>query len=221
MNPTHVKIVAIADTHGRHEEVGVPEGDILVHAGDVTNAGSLEELDAFNDFLSSLPHPHKIVIAGNHDFCFERERIDAERILTNATYLHDSDVTIHGIRFYGSPWQPKFMEWAFNLPRGEALAEKWKLIPEDTDILITHSPPFGFGDLTRHGEQVGCKDLRDRVSQIRPRVHIFGHIHEDAGIWKDDGMVVVNASVFGRPNQSVVIDWFGGTPSVRQFTVGV
>ncbi len=215
-----MKIVAIADTHGRHEDVGVPDGDILIHAGDVTNAGSLEELEAFNDFLGSLPHPSKIVVAGNHDFCFERDRATAERILTNAEYLHDSGTSIHGIHFYGSPWQPQFMEWAFNLPRGEALARKWALIPEDTDILITHVPPFGFGDLTRHGEQVGCRDLRERVQAIRPRVHVFGHIHEDTGIWNDGDMIVVNASVFGRPNQSVVIDWFNNTPSVRQVTLG-
>jgi len=214
-----VKIVAIADTHGRHEEVGVPEADILVHAGDVTNAGSLEELVAFNDFLGTLPHPHKIVIAGNHDFCFERERIEAERTLTNATYLHDSDITIDGIRFYGSPWQPEFMNWAFNLPRGEALAQKWKQIPADTDILITHSPPFGLGDLTRRGEQVGCKDLRRRLSEVRPSVHVFGHIHENTGIWTDEDVVAVNASVFGRPNQCVLIDWYNGTPSVRQFAL--
>ena len=135
-------LVLLSDTHGKHDTLVVPAGDILVHAGDLTDAGSLEELEDVNAYFARLPHRHKLVIAGNHDFCFEREPEEARATLTAATYLEDEAVTVEGIRFYGSPWQPWFFDWAFNLPRGEALKEKWALIPPKTDVLITHAPIF-------------------------------------------------------------------------------
>jgi predicted phosphohydrolase len=114
-------IVAIADSHGLHRKLRIPDGDILIHAGDLTRSGNIGELDEFNEFLGGLPHRHKIVIAGNHDFCFENNMEESARRLTNAVYLQDAETVIKGIKFYGSPWQPWFYDWAFNLPRGEAL----------------------------------------------------------------------------------------------------
>jgi Icc-related predicted phosphoesterase len=189
-----ITIVAISDTHARHQELEVPAGDILVHAGDVTNMGELEDVTAFNSWLGSLPHTHKIVIAGNHDFCFERSREASEPLLTNCTYLHDSATTVMGIRFWGSPWQPWFFNWAFNLERGEEIRRKWALIPDNTDVLITHGPPYGHGDRTRSGELVGCRDLLEVVERIRPRLHVFGHIHEGYGVSFNDHTTLVNAS---------------------------
>ena len=95
-----------------------------------------------------MPHPDKIVIAGNHDFCFERDPRHCVRLLTNAVYLQDSAVVVRGLKFCGSPWQPWFCDWAFNLRRGQPLREKWDLIPSDTDVLITHGPPQGINDFT-------------------------------------------------------------------------
>jgi predicted phosphohydrolase len=172
----------MSDTHGLHEALIVPDGDVLVHAGDVTLHGTMEELIAFNEYLGTLPHRHKLVIAGNHDWCFEKRPEVCARLLTNATYLQDTAITIAGVKFYGSPWQPWFYDWAFNLQRGPQIREKWLLIPRDTDVLITHGPPYGHGDLTSRHERAGCEDLLEIVEQIEPQAHICGHIHEAAGV---------------------------------------
>jgi Icc-related predicted phosphoesterase len=192
-----ISIVAISDTHGFHESVDIPAGDILIHAGDLTRHGEMGEVKEFNDFLGGLPHPVKIVIAGNHDFCFESDPERCRNNLTNAIYLQDQAVTFEGVRFYGSPWQPWFFDWAFNLQRGPEIRAKWDLIPEDTDVLITHGPPFGHGDRTLRGEQVGCQDLLEVVEQIQPKFHIFGHIHEGYGLTRNEHTTFINASICG------------------------
>ncbi len=189
-----MKIIAISDTHGRHDQIDVPGGDVLVHAGDFCAYGTLDEVTAFNDYLGTLPHKHKIIVAGNHDWPFERDPEQAQKILNNAIYLQDSGIVIDGVRFYGSPWQPEFFNWAFNLPRGSALAEKWAGIPDDTDVLITHGPPAGVLDRTSAGISAGCVDLAGAVSQrIKPKLHIFGHIHEGYGLIDKQGTAYVNA----------------------------
>ena len=189
-----LKIVAISDTHNRHSQLEVPDGDILIHAGDITSKGDLRDVRRFNNFLGDLPHKHKIVIAGNHDFCFEREPQAAQKELTNCIYLQDSEVVIEGIKFYGSPWQPWFFDWAFNLQRGEEIRRKWELIPSDTDVLITHGPPLNHGDKVSSGSAVGCEDLLNKIMEVKPRYHIFGHIHEDYGISKNENTTFINAS---------------------------
>jgi predicted phosphohydrolase len=200
------RIVFISDTHGYHRELAVPEGDILVHAGDFTMTGRLEEAADFNAFLGCLPHPRKIVIAGNHDFCFQRDPERARALMTSATYLEDESVEAAHIKFYGSPWQPWFCDWAFNLPRGAPLAEKWAMIPDDTDVLVTHGPPRGIGDRTFDGRSEGCDELLSRVKEVRPRFHVFGHIHEAAGTWKIDGTTFINASCLGSPAGPHVVE---------------
>jgi Icc-related predicted phosphoesterase len=187
-------LVAMADTHSYHGRLTVPEGDILIHAGDLTRRGSLEELAEVNRFLASLPHRHKLVVAGNHDWCFQEREAEARAVLTAATYLQDEAVVIEGVKFYGSPWQPWFLDWAFNLSRGPELALRWAQIPEDTDVLITHGPPLGFGDRVEEGERVGCEDLLRRVRQVRPKLHLYGHIHEDGGIWTEGGTTFANVT---------------------------
>lgn len=176
-----MRIVCISDTHGGHRDLAVPKCDLLIHAGDVTRYGRLDELNDFNLWLESLPHRHKIMVAGNHDFCFQEQPNLARERITHAIYLEDSTIEIHGLKFYGSPWQPFFGGWAFNLHRGEALAAVWDKIPDDTDILITHSPPQGILDRNRWGDSCGCRDLLGRLMEVRPRLHVFGHIHEAAG----------------------------------------
>ncbi len=204
-----MRLVCISDTHSQHERLVLPEGDVLIHAGDATRRGTERELRAFNDWLGTLPHRHKIVIAGNHDFGFQ-ERSGAAGWMTNARYLQDRGVVLDGVRFYGSPWQPWFHDWAFNLPRGAALDAVWERIPEGTDVLVTHSPPFGTLDATVHGEHVGCEALAAHVTRLQPRVHVFGHIHEGYGVVERDGTRFVNASTcdvrYQPVNAPIVVD---------------
>lgn len=192
-----MRVVCISDTHCRHEDLLVPDGDLLVHAGDMSRRGTFREIVAFNHWLGTLPHRHKVVIAGNHDFAFEQD-VGARSWLTHAEYLQDSELTIEGLRIWGSPWQPRFFDWAFNLDRGKPLREKWKLIPSGLDILLTHGPPHGILDRTDHGTNVGCEDLAEIVALRRPRLHVFGHIHEAAGCVERGGTTYVNACSLDR-----------------------
>lgn len=214
MNRT-IKIVCWSDTHTRHAEVSVPPGDILVYAGDMTDMGELESLKSFSNFLGTLPHPHKIVIAGNHDFCFQKKPEVSRILLTNCIYLEDKAVTIEGIRFYGSPWQPWFCDWAFNLPRGPLIRAIWDRIPENTDILLTHGPPYGHGDTTCVGEKVGCMDLLHAVERIKPKYHIFGHIHEAPGVSSNGVTTFVNASTCNFKYEPV------HPPIVLEYNIGL
>jgi Icc-related predicted phosphoesterase len=206
-----IRLVAISDTHGLHRHLTIPDGDILIHAGDITGHGQMEQVADFNDWLGTLPHRHKIVIAGNHDFCFEDQPEETAALLTNCIYLFDEAITLDGLYFYGSPWQPWFFDWAFNLRRGPEIRAKWELIPPETDVLITHGPPLGYGDLTSHGECVGCADLLESVRQKRPKLHIFGHIHEGYGMMQNEHTTFINASSCNlqyRPVQRpFVYDW--------------
>jgi predicted phosphohydrolase len=178
-----MRIVAVADTHLFHDDFKVfPEGDLFIHVGDLLRRGSLDELGTGAAWLRSLPYRHKLFIAGNHDWCFARDLPRALEMLgPEIVYLQDSGTVIEGIRFWGSPWQPEYNNWAFNLPRGRPLAEKWRLIPDGIDVLITHGPPHGIGDRSGMDEREGCEELLARVRQVRPVLHLFGHIHQDGG----------------------------------------
>src|SRR5262249_34581739 len=191
-----MRIVALADTHLFQADLrDLPAGDVLVHAGDLMRGGSLEELRTVVSWLTEQPHRHKVFVAGNHDRCFETHPEKARALLGPAVhYLLDSDVVLDGVRFWGSPWQPAFNDWAFNLPRGPALATKWELIPVGVEVLITHGPPRGIGDRCGMSEREGCDDLREAVFRVRPRLHLFGHIHQDGGLWEIDGTCFANGT---------------------------
>ena len=195
-----MKLVVISDTHNMHDHKNIPDGDVLIHAGDITGRGQLSMLEDFMVWMDFLPHKHKIVIAGNHDFCFQNNNDIKARWLVNkyATYLEDSSVVIDGIKFYGAPWQPEFNNWAFNLPRGEALREKWALIEDDTNVLITHGPPQGILDWCPGGS-VGCTELLQRTTELKHlKYHFFGHIHEGYGVEKHGDLTYANASICNR-----------------------
>lgn len=206
-----MRIVCLSDTHGQHARLAVPDGDVLVHAGDFSLNGRPEEIARFDAWLAGLPHRHKLVIAGNHDFLFEHEPERARRLLPSATYLCDELAEVAGVRVWGSPWQPWFHDWAFNLRRGPALAAKWALIPAGIDVLVTHGPPQGVLDRTVSDEAVGCEELTLALARVRPRLHVFGHIHEAYGRLERDGTTFVNASnldVRYRPVQApIVVEW--------------
>jgi Icc-related predicted phosphoesterase len=201
-----VRIVAVADTHLFTADFVVPDGDLFIHAGDMCRHGDLDEMRRAADWIASLPHRHKLVVAGNHDWAFVREPAAARAMFADSTYLEDAGTTIEGFRFYGSPWQPAFHDWAFNLPRGAPLADKWALIPSGLDVLVTHSPPQGFGDDFTMLGRAGCADLRARVAIVRPRLHLFGHIHQDGGWWEHDGRQLANVTTWECNRGATVID---------------
>jgi len=170
-----VKIVACSDTHTQQDSLVVPDGDVFVFAGDHTGNGEPWETKRFNEWHGTLPHPHKIVIAGNHDR--NLEQYPHIKWITNATYLLDSSIVIDGVKFYGSPWTPEFCEWAFMKDLGEPMRMVWKEIPDNTDVLITHGPPHMVFDLCPDGSRAGCDELKERISNLNLKAHIFGHIH--------------------------------------------
>jgi Icc-related predicted phosphoesterase len=222
-----MKIVFISDTHGKHKILTskaynniLGEGDVLVHAGDCTNVGKTHEIKEFLDWFSDTPFTHKIFIAGNHDFWFEKNHDIAQEYKDKGVkYLFDSMVEIDGVKIYGSPWQPEFYDWAFNLPRGEKLAEKWGKIPEGLDILVTHSPAFGMVDATIQGISVGCHDLFQRVVKVKPKIHACGHIHWSYGQKTFDGIEFINASILNEgyfyENKPIAIEFNPETKEIN------
>ena len=204
-----MKMTFISDTHGKHEHLTskaynniLGSGDVLVHAGDCTNVGKVGEIKDFLSWFSNTEYTHKIFIAGNHDFGFELvHEIAPEYKEKGVHYLFDSSVEIDGVKFYGSPWQPEFYDWAFNLPRGEKLAEKWALIPDDTDILITHGPAYLMLDLVPSNIHVGCQDLFHRIMQVKPTIHVCGHVHCAYGQKYFNDVEFLNASVLNERYQ--------------------
>ena len=191
-----MRFVAISDTHGKHQ-FDLPPGDVILHAGDVSSRGLKTEIERFLDWFSNLDYAYKIFIAGNHDFFFEnapQSEIQA-LIPENLIYLNDSGVEIEGIKIWGSPIQPWFYDWAFNRQRGPAIQKHWDLIPEDSDIVITHGPVFGIHDRIVSGTLVGCEDLLPVIQRIAPKVHLCGHIHEAYGTVQVGETLYINASI--------------------------
>jgi len=192
-----LKFVVLADTHSRHRGVRLPKGDVLVHAGDISYRGEKLEIQDFFNWFCKQDFEHKIFIAGNHDFLFEKAKDKelAKLIPEEIIYLNDNGTSINNINIWGSPITPKFFNWAFNRTRGEAIRKHWNLIPPDTNLLITHGPPFGILDQVANDRHVGCKDLLHTIKEIKPEVHVFGHIHESYGTTKSLGIKFINASL--------------------------
>ncbi len=208
-----MKIVAISDTHNRHKQIKVFKetvfsmvdgedkeqeplgGDIIIHAGDATGRGESGEVEAFIKWYGSLDFSHRILVPGNHDFFFERQPERARELCEQygVTLLIDESVVVNGVKIHGSPVQPWFHNWAFNRARTLEAAttvhpwikNHWDLIPDDTDILVTHGPPYGVldevvrvdGSSYNPPNLVGCEELMYAVKRIKPDIHIFGHIH--------------------------------------------
>jgi Icc-related predicted phosphoesterase len=221
------RLVLISDVHGRHD-FKIPEGDILVCAGDITMSGSLEQVAKEAKWMGSIKKGHGfqsvVSICGNHDWLYEKDPVTARLLMEDngITYLECQAAEVMGLKFYGVPHQPEFFNWAFNVPRGPELAKIWAGIPEDTEVLVTHGPPMGRLDTVRRSdtggwgdtygpgfrwitEHVGCADLRDRISQLkRLRLHAFGHIHKGYGLEKGaDGIIYANASIVNESYDAV------------------
>ncbi len=234
-----MRIVCISDTHSLHNNMlhVIPSGDVLIHAGDISNRGGEKDVTDFIHWFQNIKgFDTKIFISGNHDHCFERVNephhkgdydwlhhlMSPENLSqSDVIYLEDSEFIIDSsefsrpIKFYGSPWQPWFYDWAFNLPRlGDELEQKWKMIPDDTDVLITHGPPNEVLDLVNNFRQpnrnVGCELLRFHVERIKPALNVFGHIHEGYGTKNIDDTLFVNASIcnagYNPINKPIIVD---------------
>jgi len=206
-----MKLVFMSDSHNKHDDLQMPKGDILIHSGDATNFGRIEEIVKFNKFLESIESKYEYIlfVPGNHDKLFERDPELARQLLPSAIVLIDEHVTIGNTTFFGSPYQPTFGKgWAFN--KSETfLRWYWEdAIDRQTDVVITHSPPFGTLDQIPNGESVGCKYMAAAIAKVRPKVHAFGHIHFSRGMYKSRGSTFINSSICGEnykaTNQPVV-----------------
>jgi Icc-related predicted phosphoesterase len=221
-----MKITFISDTHTRHRavEADLPGGDLLIHAGDFMNSGyHKEEAEEFFTWFDGIKgYDKKIFIAGNHDRIMQMQPEWATDILNDyktIDYLRDEGFAYYDMdmdrstKIYGSPWQPEFFNWAFNLPRnGEEMKAKWDAIPDDTDILITHGPPYGYLDVPGGKKfQVGCELLRERIDAMQPKIHVFGHIHGSAGYYFNGHTHFINASVLDErytyTNLPLTFEW--------------
>lgn len=179
-----MKCVCFSDNHGQKVPVQPASGDVLIVAGDITSYGTLAQTVEALDLLADLKFPRTLLVPGNHDRMFESDPGKARELCLDRgiTLLIDEEVSIERIKFYGSPWQPAFCNWAFNLPSPGSISTKWSRIPQDTDVLITHGPIYGVLDQTSPvGAPLGCRELRSRMHQLRLKYHIFGHIHGGYG----------------------------------------
>lgn len=210
-SPKPVRIVMMSDTHDRYQQLfNIPEGDIFLHAGDATFQGEPDELLRYSDWLDRLEFKHKIIIPGNHDRMFED---DWERAVAHVpaadVILNQELYEAEGLKIWGEPRQPWFHDWAFNIPRAEMKKRVWDKVPTDIDILVTHGPPWGVGDLCRGGH-VGCAAQREWILDHQPKLVVCGHIHEGYGLYMLGDTLVVNASTcnsrYKAVNPPVVLD---------------
>lgn len=216
-----MRIVMVSDTHNKHNKIVLPEGNILVHSGDFSGMGKKSEVKNFFKWITkqSDNFEHIVFIAGNHELSFEDKASWVDELIDglpkNVHYLEDSEVIIDGMKFYGTPWQPEFYNWAFNLKRGVECAEKWALIPEDTDVLLSHGPPKYMCDYMPWDLiNIGCQDLLNRVMVVKPKLHVFGHIHVGYGYKEYEDVLFVNASTcnesYDPVNKPIVVEYIDG-----------
>jgi len=219
-------ITLISDSHNKHKQLteDLPGGDLIIHAGDISSMGYFHEIHNFCDWYSKLyMYDTKIFIAGNHDFGFQDSPNSILELLKGypkINYLQD-DLYLLGeeydnyedrIKVYGSPWSPRFLEWAFNADRGEDIKQYWDRISLDTDILITHGPPHGILDSNSWNPLgIGCEELKIRIKEVKPKIHVFGHLHFGYGYKFEDDIHFINASIlndqYKYANKPLTIDW--------------
>ena len=207
-----MKIIAISDTHNKHEEIkNIPKGELIIHAGDVTEYGTEDELQDFILWFSKLPHKYKIFIAGNHDLCLEQNLSLINNLPQNMYYLQNSGVTIEGFNIWGTPTGFAIHGMAFSKNNKTDIENEYIKIPITTDILITHTPAKGILD-----NNYGCEILAKRINIVKPKLHVFGHNHMSYGEFVSSKTISVNASLVNEKgilefehkiiNKPVIID---------------
>ena len=231
-----MRITVISDTHTKHGLIpltDLPGGDLLIHAGDIMNSGYNKNdiLDFCTWFHSLEQYDKKIFIAGNHDRMFENHPEGVEELLNiylDIDYLQDEAYDLYDLdtdtstQIYGSPWQPEFYSWAFNLPKnGIELAGKWEAIPDNTDILITHGPAYDTLDTVvgRFWDNLGCNLLAERIAVVKPKIHVCGHIHSGYGYEFKNGTHFFNAAVLDEQyeytQKPMTFDWDKQTNTIE------
>lgn len=220
-----MRLVFISDTHGRHEELNYhifkdyQEGDMIIHSGDVAHSKdimtNIKETESFIEWFSFLPHEHKILVPGNHDLAIARNRIPLEDFKEIHLLIHQVK-EINNLIFFGSPWTPSFgMDWVYNMKRSK-IGRKWKDIPLDADIVITHGPPKGIFDGASSDKSSllyhdGDKSLLNRVTEVEPLIHAFGHFHSEGDIINNGSLklsslstLFINSSIVDLRNDNVI-----------------
>jgi Icc-related predicted phosphoesterase len=203
-----VRLVLTSDTHGLlPPDLILPPGEMLIHAGDATMMGRLDEVRAFAKWMRRQPHLHKLYVPGNHDFAFELNSPNHDIALAfmadaGVTVLIDSLVTIQGLRIYGMPWTPTFGRWAFMRDKS-GMERACAQIPDRLDILITHGPPYGILDRNGEGERCGSGALLERIKDTAPRLNVHGHIHPGHGMEMRYGTAFFNVAACDDRRQYV------------------
>ena len=206
-----LKALIISDSHGLHKEweknFPIPKVDMIIHGGDLTNIGTIQGMNDFMFWFKNLPIKYKIMIAGNHDKGLDNWNrytlLGMINGIDNLYYLEDSGIEIEGINFWGSPMTPPFYNWAF-MRDSEQIVKHWALIPDNTDVLITHSPMHGTLDYIEYiDKHVGSVELIEAINRVKPKYHISGHIHDMYGIKKVNKTTHINASVLNDEYQVV------------------
>jgi Icc-related predicted phosphoesterase len=224
-----MKITLLSDTHTKHKHVhnkglgDLPGGDLIIHAGDISSMGYKHEIVEFAKWFNQLEYKHRIFIAGNHDWGFQNnveQIIESISVYEGITYIEDElhsitdEIMDSDFNIYGTPWQPEFCNWAFNLPKnGTELASKWEAIPLVTDILVSHCPAFGILDTVegRRSDHLGCELLAERIAVVKPKIHVCGHIHTGYGYYFNGETHFFNAAVLNEQyayvNKPFTFDW--------------
>lgn len=192
-----MKIAAVSDLHGYL--IDIPECDLLLISGDICVDGNLNRQldwldDHFRRWLNKIPAKRVVACAGNHDFVMAEHKSRVLSMGLRWDYLQDEYVWVNDLKIWGTPWQRRFYDWAFNLEEAD-LARKWELIPEDTDILVCHSPPYMFGDMNSNYEKLGSPSLTERIAIVKPKLVVCGHIHPGYGVYQYNETVITNAAI--------------------------
>jgi Icc-related predicted phosphoesterase len=211
-----ITICAISDTHLSHNQLDIPECDLLIHAGDFSFVGKMVDVLDVNQWFGKLKAQGKIkeavIICGNHDWVGMKNPSWTKEAFTNCHYLDEESIELFNYKIFGSAWTPEFNNWAFNAKRGKEIARHWKKITEDVEILITHGPPHKILDINTEEiyslplgpEHLGCEELAKKVKKLENlKLHVFGHIHSSSGEQDINGVKFVNASVLNESYQVV------------------
>lgn len=199
-----MRLVAISDVHTKWQNIVIPECDVLISAGDYSFHGQPDIVKSYHEWLNEQPAKRIISGQGNHEEWVEKNFEAAKEIAIQACprvdFLEEGGVTIEGVNFWYSSITPYFNDWAYNKKPGSDIDKHWQLIPENTNVLITHGPPYGILDVVFYPdgvpkERVGCWNLKEKVKQIKPDIHIFGHLHDCHGEVHENGTSYYNVAI--------------------------
>ena len=199
-----MKLTIISDTHLNHEKLGVMSGDVLIHCGDMFDlyGSSIGDMKRMDEWFGRQQFDLILCIGGNHDHDLEKSVKDTPQPFKNAVFLDGNSYEHRGVKFFGASWVPDLYRHAF-FKEDDELAYEWEKIPNDTDVLITHTPPINVLDKSGKGLILGCPHLSQHIDRVKPRVHCFGHVHASAGVLEKEGTTYINASMVNRQHKII------------------